>query len=190
MNCQPNEVLANAAADEAAKMRKLEIIFGPWWRHYAVPYEFPATLFLERDICPYCGNPHGNLPTAMPGNSNDQPKTAQLDHMDPISKGGEDSIRNAVYVCRSCNSSKGNRLFVEWLKKLPEDLAAGAYRLYVEKHGHPPEDFVQKRRQMRLMLPRLELSLPEGVLRQLFPKPIVSGPPQGAIRQPSYPAPE
>ncbi|MBI1174046.1 MAG: hypothetical protein GC139_02130 [Sideroxydans sp.] len=181
MNCQPNEVLANAAADEAAKMSKLEIIFGPWWRHYAVPYEFPTTLYLERNACPYCGQPLGILPAFAPGSSIGQAETAQLDHMDPISKGGEDSIRNAVYVCRSCNSAKGNRLFVEWLKRLREDLAAGAYRIYVEKHGHPPETFIQHRRQARLTLPRLELSLEEGVLRHLFPKPIVAGPPKGDI---------
>ena len=181
MNCRLDVLLADATANEAAKMRKLEIIFGPWWRHYAVPYEFPATLYLERNACPYCGRLLGPLSISVANNPNVMVETAQLDHMDPISGGGEDSIRNTVYVCRSCNSSKGSRLFVNWLKKLPVELATGTYQLYLEKHGHPPEAFVPRRRQARLTLPRLELSLEEGVLRHLFPKPIVSGPPQGDI---------
>lgn len=186
MSQAPTDRLADLVSGEAAKARKLEIIFGPWWRHYAVPYEFPATLYLERNSCPYCGQPLGSLSVLDPDRSDAPTEAAQLDHMDPISKGGEDSIRNTIYVCRSCNSAKGNRLFVAWLEKLPADLADGARRLYTEKHGHPPEAFIQRRRQARLTLPRIELSLEEDVLRRLFPKPIVSGPPQGAISQSAF----
>ncbi len=32
-----------------------------------------------------------------------------LDHIDPYSKGGKSRIENAALMCRSCNSSKGNR---------------------------------------------------------------------------------
>jgi 5-methylcytosine-specific restriction endonuclease McrA len=32
-----------------------------------------------------------------------------LDHIDPHSKGGRSRIENAALMCRSCNSSKGNR---------------------------------------------------------------------------------
>ena len=168
-------------AGEAAKARKLEIMCGLWWRHYAVPYEFPVTLYSERSCCPYCGKPLGPLALLIPDNNDTQTEAAQLDHMDPISKGGEDSIRNAVYACKRCNAAKGNRLFVAWLAKLPAELAEAAREIYTAKHGHPPEAFVQRQRQARLTLPRLELSLDEGVLRRLFPKPIVSGPPEGAI---------
>lgn len=37
-----------------------------------------------------------------------------LDHVIPVSKGGNHSIGNMMSLCRSCNSSKGNRLLVEW----------------------------------------------------------------------------
>ena|ERR1700674_840917 len=32
-----------------------------------------------------------------------------LDHIDPHSKGGRSRLENAVQMCRTCNSSKGNR---------------------------------------------------------------------------------
>lgn len=32
-----------------------------------------------------------------------------IDHIDPYSKGGRSSLENAAVMCRSCNSSKGNR---------------------------------------------------------------------------------
>jgi 5-methylcytosine-specific restriction endonuclease McrA len=36
------------------------------------------------------------------------------DHVVPISRGGWHAIGNIVPACGSCNSSKGNRLLVEW----------------------------------------------------------------------------
>jgi hypothetical protein len=44
-------------AKEALKIRKLKILFGPWWAHYAVPYELRWTLFAEGSECPYCSGP-------------------------------------------------------------------------------------------------------------------------------------
>ena len=44
MSASARDVATEMLASEASKARKLEILFGPWWRHYAVPYEFPATL--------------------------------------------------------------------------------------------------------------------------------------------------
>lgn len=37
-----------------------------------------------------------------------------LDHVIPISKGGTHSIGNMISLCRSCNSSKSNKLLSEW----------------------------------------------------------------------------
>lgn len=37
-----------------------------------------------------------------------------LDHVLPRSRGGPDSPDNAVWVCKSCNSSKGDRRLYEW----------------------------------------------------------------------------
>ena len=94
-----------------------------------------------------------------------------------LSRGGEDSIRNAAYVCRGCNLAKGRLLFVNWLGKLDSPYRERARLFYEDKHGHAPEGFQPGAKQPRLTLPRNELSFDEGVLRKLFPKPIVSGPP-------------
>lgn len=56
--------------------------------------------------------------------------------MDPLSSGGEDSIRNAVYVCETCNLSKRNRLFIEWLGLLEPGLRPITRHAYIDKHGH------------------------------------------------------
>ncbi len=171
-----HDSLALKLDEEAAKARKLEILFGPWWRHYAVPYEFPATLYVAQSSCPYCGGRLGPLPTLSP-EAVEEGQSAHLDHMDPLSLGGEDSVRNALYACRACNLAKGKRLFVDWLAMLTPAHWESARQIYQEKHGHTPESFVPGSKQARLSLPRLELSLDEAVLRRLFPKPIVSGPP-------------
>jgi hypothetical protein len=163
-------------ADEVAKARKLEIIFGPWWRHYAVPYEFLATLYLDRSTCPYCGGPLG-LHALFTQDGVAKDASAHLDHMDLLSRGGEDSIRNAAYVCSGCNLAKGRLLFVDWLEKLYPPYRERARQFYEDKHGHAPEAFHPGAKQPRLTLPRYELSFDEGVLLKLFPKPIVSGPP-------------
>lgn len=170
------DLLSTLLADEAAKARKLEILFGPWWRHYAVPYEFPATLYVERSNCPYCDEPLGTLACLMPEASSGS-QSAHLDHMDPLSRGGEDSIRNALYACKDCNLSKGRRLFVGWMGVLDTAHRQLARNIYEDMHGHAPEVFEPGRKQPRLTLPRHELSFDENVLRKLFPKPIVSGPP-------------
>lgn len=162
---------------ERVKSRKLEILFGPWWRHYAVPYEFRLTLYGEHQRCPYCGGPLGPLDGEGLGGVGDA-MSAHLDHMDPLSRGGEDSIRNALYVCAACNLRKRDRLFRDWLQRLAPEHREGATTIYVAKHGHAPEAFVPGRRQVRLTQPRLELQLDESVLRRLFPHPIVDGPPR------------
>ena len=176
MSASARDVVTEMLASEAGKARKLEILFGPWWRHYAVPYEFPATLYSAQSSCPYCAGPLGPLPILEQDDAADG-QSAHLDHMDPLSRGGEDSIRNAIYVCRNCNLAKGRRLFSDWLERLAPDRRDLVRLLYTEKHGHEPEAFVPGRKQARLSLPRLELSLHEAVLRKMFAKPIVSGPP-------------
>jgi hypothetical protein len=163
--------------EEALKGRKLAILFGPWWRHYAVPYEFRWMLYTERNACPYCGGALGPFAAERFELEGAQP-TAQLDHMDPLVRGGADSLCNALYVCAGCNQAKGRRLFVDWLARLPAEFAAQAAALYTTLHGYAPEAFTPGSRQPRLALPRLELRLDESVLRHLFPHPIVQGPPR------------
>lgn len=38
-----------------------------------------------------------------------------IDHVVPLSRGGTHDVDNLLPACRSCNSSKGNRLLEEWL---------------------------------------------------------------------------
>jgi len=55
--------------------------------------------------CAYCGESfsHSNLPT--------------IDHIIPISRGGNNVKENVAPACRSCNSKKGVRLVEEIIKK-------------------------------------------------------------------------
>jgi hypothetical protein len=97
--------------------------------------------------------------------------------MDPLSKGGEDSIRNAVYVCEACNRKKRGMLFVNWLQTLEPEYRKLAHDIYRDKHEHEPEEFRQGPPSARDAGGWVELDLNEDELRELYPKPVVDGPP-------------
>lgn len=46
-------------------------------------------------------------------------KNKQVDHVVPISKLGADTLDNIIFVCQSCNLSKGNRDFLDWYRSKP-----------------------------------------------------------------------
>lgn len=58
---------------------------------------------IQEGKCFYCGG-------SMEGRYNQA-----LEHMLPISRGGQNNRENLVLACRSCNSSKGNRYLWEWM---------------------------------------------------------------------------
>lgn len=60
------------------------------------------------NCCAYCGE---TLPIEM-------------DHFVPLSKGGDHINDNLLPACRSCNASKGNKLFEEWRPQEAAELAA------------------------------------------------------------------
>jgi 5-methylcytosine-specific restriction endonuclease McrA len=63
----------------------------------------------DGDQCAYCDN------SLIFGKTNGyEPLKATIDHVLPLSLGGEHSWDNVVLACSACNSSKGNRLLSEW----------------------------------------------------------------------------
>jgi hypothetical protein len=164
-------------AEKESKIRKLKIIYGKWWRHYCLPQEFAGDIYAERDFCPYCGK---KLPPQYIGNHPELGTfrgRAHLDHMDPLELGGEDSIRNVVYVCDECNYKKGTRSFLYWLATLPPAQAKISRGIYEEKQDRPPEQFVPGEPTGRCDGIAGELLLDEKELRKLYPTPMVDGPP-------------
>jgi hypothetical protein len=69
----------------------------------------------QQDICIYCGK-KGNL---------------TLEHILPRSRGGPDTADNAVFVCKTCNCSKGDKRLYEWFGLNSKDeiprIAEGKY---------------------------------------------------------------
>lgn len=59
-----------------------------------------ATKLHYPTVCCYCGGA----------------EKLSLDHLIPRIKGGADSADNLIWACRSCNSSKGDRDLLQWLK--------------------------------------------------------------------------
>jgi hypothetical protein len=181
MDTAAAEQIAANLDSERRKIQRLQIIFGPWWRHYTAPHELRWTLWAERSHCPYCSSPLP-APSATPTGAAEQDPVvaaAHIDHMDPLSRGGADAVCNAIYVCAPCNLAKGRKLFVRWLSQLDAPHAAAARTLYEAKQSMPPEAFVPGRPQPRRTIPQLELDLDESVLRRLYPRPVVRGPPRG-----------
>jgi 5-methylcytosine-specific restriction endonuclease McrA len=58
----------------------------------------------QRGRCWWCGNPVGS--------------TYHVDHIIPLSRGGDNSARNICIACPSCNLSKQDRLPSEWGDRL------------------------------------------------------------------------
>ena len=115
--------------------------YGEEYLAYVIPSNMNYILFFERDFCPYCGNqlrPKGDRAIF----SEDIKTHSNLEHMDPLCSGGEDTLRNTIYICAFCNQRKGEKPFLEWLKTLKPEYQDFARKIYIEKHGHKPEDFV------------------------------------------------
>jgi CRISPR/Cas system Type II protein with McrA/HNH and RuvC-like nuclease domain len=159
---------------EQVLIRKFQILYDQWWPHYALPHELKWTLYAEFEACPYCST---SLQIAADSPTFEN-AVRHIDHMDPLSRGGEESFRNAICACAKCNMAKGRQLFADWLAKLPESNQVIARAAYLQKLGRMPEDFKPGPKQQRLVTTRSELAFDEHVLRTLYPKPVVQGPPK------------
>lgn len=98
------------------------------------------SLMEGRDFCLYCGKKIKKVYDWKPEGKPEK-TYLHLDHMDPLSLGGEDSKSNTVYCCVDCNLQKGNKTYTEWLKELKQDNREIARHIYLQKHGRAPEDF-------------------------------------------------
>jgi ribosomal protein L31E len=58
-----------------------------------------AVFARDGDRCTYCSKSEGPF---------------HLDHIWPVSRGGETTVDNLVVACRACNLSKAGRTFIEW----------------------------------------------------------------------------
>lgn len=69
----------------------------------------PIKVF-ERDgyICKICG-----CQTPITFRGSWLPYAPELDHIIPLSKGGEHTYKNTQCTCRACNQSKGNKIYVK-----------------------------------------------------------------------------
>ena len=154
-------------------IQKLQIVYGQWWQHYADPVNFRDDLVAERDFCLYCGVSFKDAIEPKLGG-----EKVHLDHMDPLERGGEHSIRNVVYCCGECNIKKGKTRFLDWLLKLSPKQQETSRAVYVGKHGHQPEDFVEGCPQARGSLDsEMVWARSLGDIKYSFPKPFMDGPP-------------
>lgn len=82
---------------------------------------------LKRDkfTCQYCGREAPDV-------------TLEIDHIVPVSKGGDNSITNLVTSCRDCNRGKSNR-------ELSDDTA-------VRRQKHALDELQDRREQLEMMM--------------------------------------
>lgn|GEM_PF-4468431 len=155
-----DEYREHLARREANIRRNLWAAYQGWWKHYTTPVGWATLLRSERDHCPYCGGLFSDDLTPRCESA------AVIDHMDPLSRGGEDSLRNAVYCCYLCNGRKKNKLFTNWLEELPEPYCTKSREIYIFKHEHSPEAFQEGYYELRGASTPLFLEYNEKVFKR------------------------
>lgn len=82
-------------------------------KRYGVAYErFPKSLVYERDnyICQLCNEPVRKTVQYRKSDGKIHMKSPTIDHIVPMSKGGDHKPHNCQTACFECNSKKGNRM--------------------------------------------------------------------------------
>ena len=142
---------------EIEYMKKYQIMYGDTWEKKAAPNNFFLTLFMEIDSCPYCGK---RFKTDKDSKDYFTIRDKyHVDHMNPLNLGGEDSLLNAVCVCKTCNLKKSYQSFDVWLKTLSPQQQSIAEKIYIEKLGYSPMQFVSSDPTPRSSGLRYELAL-------------------------------
>jgi len=108
--------------------------------HIENNYESLRKTMDGRDYCLYCGTEIIEVSHLM-GEPLTKWKDIHLDHMNPLSLGGQDNDKNTVYCCANCNLNKGSKLFMDWLKCLDEKYRRISRDVYIKKHKRSPEEF-------------------------------------------------
>ena len=105
--------------------------------------EYAIEILEGRDCCLYCGKKIEKLYDWLP-NGTPSKTYVNLDHMDPLSLGGEDKDENTLYCCVNCNLRKGDKTFTDWLRSLESPYKEIAREVYIRKQRRRPEDFEPK----------------------------------------------
>lgn len=82
-------------------------------KRYGVAYErFPKSLVYQRDnyICQLCSEPVLRTVQYRKSDGKIHMKSPTIDHIIPMSKGGDHTPHNCQTACFGCNSKKGNRM--------------------------------------------------------------------------------
>lgn len=124
---------------ESKYIKSLKEHYGKDWSSKARPKILFLTLFMERDFCIYCGKSFKEDQDRK--ELVDITENYQIDYMEPLSLGGDDSIKNAVCVCATCKLQKGEQSFKSWADNLPEEYQSISQKVYLEKHGDSPNQF-------------------------------------------------
>jgi 5-methylcytosine-specific restriction endonuclease McrA len=67
------------------------------------------------------------------------PSDKVTDHMIPLCRGGEHSLRNLVICCRVCNARKASLAYEEWVDRIEPEHRARVVGLYELRYGMPLE---------------------------------------------------
>lgn len=104
------------AANNKDKIRDQAKIRREARRNGSSTEEIRAVIAVAEGHCTYCGSEAQRL---------------ELDHVQPVTRGGIDAVDNFLPACRTCNASKSNKPVEDWLfeKHGIEGLARAVYML-------------------------------------------------------------
>lgn len=96
---------------------------GGYTREPVSPYLRRAILERDDYTCCYCG-------------ATRQDGMLQIDHVIPISQGGQTTFENLVTACRSCNFQKGDRALDEWSEHIRARYGKSLLKFLLHKANH------------------------------------------------------
>lgn len=80
--------------------------------------------------CFYCGEDMGDTPS--------------LEHLTPVSRGGDNQRYNLVYACKSCNSKKHDKTLEEYAIHIGAFHLIDKYDMMIARIYHPYMDFINR----------------------------------------------